>query len=359
MKNKQFMPRISLLLGVLALLASGVTLAAVKHPGAKAFAARVASQHDVSEQHILQLLDKAERKQSIIDAMRRPAEALPWHDYRDIFLTSLRIRGGIAFYKTNKALLQQVAQEYGVDPQYIVAILGVESNYGTNTGNYRVLDALVTLAFHYPPREDFFRGELETLLTMPATQLPGPLLDIHGSYAGAMGWGQFMPSSIQAYARDEDDDGHIDLVLSMPDIFASIANYLAQHGWQHGQPVAIPATRGRSAGAVDTDHSETIYTAAQLEQRGYQPNRQVAGDTPATLLKLDAADGDAYWVTFNNFHVITRYNHSPLYAMAVTQLAKAIAAGVHATEGGKPVASGHGPDPVATDHQLRAAGSAP
>ncbi len=307
----------------------GAVSAGEKHPGETAFAERVARDHKVSVEELKTWLEEADRKQSIIDAMRRPAESLPWPDYRGIFLTSGRIASGVAFYEDNKALLDRVAAKYGVDPQYVVAILGVESNYGLNTGSYRVLDALVTLAFHYPPRADFFRGELEKFLTMPSSQLPGPREDIKGSYAGAMGWGQFMPTSVAAYARDEDGDGHIDLVHSLPDITASIANYLARHGWQMGQPVAIPAQRSAAAGSVKTSRSKVIHTVGSLARQGYTIDGGPGNDTPATLLQLEVGSEKKDWLTFKNFYVITRYNHSPLYAMAVTQLAKAIVAGVH------------------------------
>ncbi len=327
MNKKPFLQSFVLVAASFAMAASGALLAAEKHPGEKAFAAQVAKHHKVSEAQILATLNQAERKQSIIDAMRRPAEAKPWKDYRALFMTPLRIGGGIAFYKTNRELLDRIADKYGVEPQYIVAILGVETNYGTNTGSYRVLDALVTLAFHYPPRQKYFRGELEKLLTMPATQLPGPVIDIKGSYAGAMGWGQFMPTSVAAYARDEDGDGHIDLVDSLPDILGSVANYLARHGWKRGQPLVVGTQPSPNAAHIKRDHSKTLYTVGQLEARGYAPVSKVPADTPATLLKLDAVEGDRYWLTFNNFYVITRYNRSPLYAMAVTQLAEAIAAG--------------------------------
>lgn len=327
MNKKPFLQSLALVTASVAMAASGALLAAEKHPGEKAFAAQVAKYHKVSETDILATLNQAERKQSIIDAMRRPAEAKPWKDYRALFMTPLRISGGIAFYQANHALLERIADKYGVDPQYIVAILGVETNYGTRTGTYRVLDALVTLAFHYPPREKYFRGELEKLLTMSATQLPGAVIDINGSYAGAMGWGQFMPTSVAAYARDEDGDGHIDLAGSLPDILGSVANYLAEHGWKRGQPVVVGTQPTPDAVHVKCNHSKTLYTVGQLEARGYAPVSKIQADTPATLLKLDAADGDRYWLTFNNFYVITRYNRSPLYAMAVTQLAEAIAAG--------------------------------
>lgn len=302
--------------------------ARAEHPGQAEFLQQLAERHPgVDSVQLAALLDQAERKQSIIDAMKRPAESLSWAKYRKIFMTPTRIAAGKAFLKLHRDLLEKVAARHQMDPEYIVAIIGVETNYGLITGDYRVLDALVTLSFYYPPRAEFFRGELEKLLTMPATQLPGSLIDIRGSYAGAMGWGQFIPSSIAAYARDEDQDGHIDLMRSLPDIFGSVANYFAQHGWQPGAPVALPATRDADAGSVKVDHSRTIHTVGGLAAEGYHLTEQVPASSEATLLRLDGAEGEEYWITFDNFYVITRYNHSPLYAMAVHQLASAIAGG--------------------------------
>ncbi|HET8900270.1 MAG TPA: lytic murein transglycosylase B [Rhodanobacteraceae bacterium] len=311
-------------LSCLLLLVGGVAAAGQTHPGAAKFAHDVAARHGLSEQHVLDILGQAERQQSILDAISRPAESKPWKDYRPIFLTAARIDGGVAFFDGNRALLKRIADKYGVDPAYIVAIIGVETSYGVNIGKYRVLDALATLAFYYPPRQTFFRGELEKLLTLPEHQLPMPIIDLKGSYAGAMGWGQFMPSSIAAYARDEDGDGHINLYDSLPDIIGSVANYLSEHGWKRGAPVAISAQVAVNAKPVVTEKSKPIYTVGKLEALGYAPTGSVAAATAATLLQLDGSQGQESWLTFGNFQVITRYNRSPLYAMAVTQLANAI-----------------------------------
>ncbi|MGH8191077.1 MAG: lytic murein transglycosylase B [Rhodanobacteraceae bacterium] len=275
------------------------------------------------------LLDGAVVKQRILDAISRPAESKPWSAYRPIFLNPERIDEGISFYRRHRALLEQVSKQYGVPPQFIVAIIGVETNYGAITGNYRVLDALVTLAFHYPPRANYFRGELKTLLELPPGKLPGPITDIYGSYAGAQGLAQFMPSSIRDFAVDADGDGHINLFASLPDAFASIANYFRIHGWQTGQPVAVRADP--SATAAKAPVYENALPKTPLEQftaDGYAPTAQVDPSLPANLLTLDGAAGPEYWLTFRNFYVITRYNKSPMYAMAVTQLADAIARGV-------------------------------
>ncbi|MGN6790358.1 MAG: lytic murein transglycosylase B [Rhodanobacteraceae bacterium] len=274
------------------------------------------------------LLDGAVVKQSIIDAMTRPAEKKPWRQYRPIFLNPERIHEGVVFYRQHRALLDQIGQQYGVPPQYIVAIIGVETNYGAVTGSYRVLDALVTLAFHYPPRAPYFRGELKTLLELPANKLPGPIPGIYGSYAGAEGLAQFMPSSIRDYAVDADGDGHINLMASLPDAFASIANYFRAHGWQTGQPVAVQAQP--SATAAPPPAYENTMPTRPLESftaAGYAPTAHEDPSRPATLLTLDGASGPEYWLTFQNFYVITRYNKSPMYALAVTQLADAIARG--------------------------------
>ena len=268
-------------------------------------------------------------KQGILDAISRPAESKPWSAYRPIFMNAERIAEGVVFYRQHHALLDQIGEQYGVPPQFIVAIIGVETNYGANTGSYRVLDALVTLGFHYPPRASYFRGELKTLLELPANKLPGPIPDIYGSYAGAEGLGQFMPSSIRDYAVDGDGDGHINLMASLPDAFASIANYFRAHGWQSGQPVAVRAAP--SASAAPPPAYQRVMPTMPLEQftaDGYAPTAREDPSLPANLLTLDGADGPEYWLTFRNFYVITRYNRSPMYALAVMQLADAIARGV-------------------------------
>ncbi len=274
---------------------------------------------------IAALLRQAQVQDAVLQAISRPAEHTKiWAEYRPIFLGSRRIDQGATFMRAHRVLLQKIATKYGVAPQYIVAILGVETRYGRVTGKYRVLDALTTLAFHYPPRASFFRTQLAALLALPPQQLPAPLPDLYGSYAGAMGWSQFMPLSLQRYGIDGDGDGRIDLWNSLPDILASTAHYLAAHGWQRGQPVAMPAVLGKSTAEVPVQRSKTLYEVEALEARGYAPSAPVAAELPATLLTLQGAYGPEYWITFANFEVITQYNRSPLYAMAVTQLAEAI-----------------------------------
>lgn len=274
------------------------------------------------------LLDGAVVQPAILAAISRPAESKPWNAYRAIFVTPQRIDAGIAFLRQHQALLTEIANQYGVAPQYVVAIIGVETNYGAHTGDWRVLDALTTLAFHYPPRAAFFREQLKTLLELPANRLPGPLAEIHGSYAGATGLAQFMPTSIRDFAVDADGDGHVNLLASLPDAFASIANYFRAHGWQPGQPVAVqaaPSARAIPAPAYPSTPPQAV--VAQWTAEGYAPTAHVDPSLPANLLTVAGTTGPEYWLTFPNFYAITRYNKSPLYALAVMQLANAIARG--------------------------------
>lgn len=311
-------------------LAIGATIPAraATHPGQAGLVQEVARDTGKDPQALNALLDGAQRQQSILDAISRPAESKPWKDYRPIFVTDKRIDDGIAFYREHRELLERIGKQYGVAPEYIVAIIGVETSYGRNTGNYKVLDALVTLGLYYPPRAKFFREQLKELLEMPASHLAGPLDQLTGSYAGAQGWGQFMPTSIRDFAVDEDHDGHIDLQRSLPDIFASVANYFAKHGWVSGEPVAVRALADASAEPVTVKDSKPLWPLEQFEAWGYAPLQRISPAQPTTLLELDGANGPEYWFTFQNFYVITRYNRSPMYAMAVNQLAQAIAAGV-------------------------------
>ncbi len=315
-----------LLLGVMS------PLHAATHPGQDELVREVVRDTGKDPVALNALLDQAVRQQSILDAISRPAEAKPWKDYRPIFLTDRRISDGVTFYRQHRALLEQIGQRYGVPPQYIVAIIGVETSYGGNTGSYKVLDALVTLGLYYPPRAKFFREQLKELLEMPDNHLAGPLDTLIGSYAGAQGWGQFMPTSIRDFAVDADGDGRIDLRHSLPDIFASVANYFAQHGWVNGGPVAARAQPDVAAKAITVQDSKPQWPLEQLEAWGYAPVQPLAPGEMTSLQTLQGEHGTEYWFTFQNFYVITRYNRSPLYALAVQQLATAIDDGVRTAD---------------------------
>ncbi|OOG46465.1 lytic murein transglycosylase B [Rhodanobacter sp. C06] len=317
---------------VLLLIVASMPVFADTHPGQSALVQEVARDTGKDPVALNALLDQAKLQQSIIDAMNRPAESKPWSAYRPIFLTPQRIDDGVAFYREHRALLESIGKQYGVAPQYIVAILGVETSYGRNTGKYKVLDALVTLGFYYPKRAKYFRQQLKTLLELPDNHLAGPLDTLAGSYAGAQGWGQFMPDSIRDYAVDADGDGRIDLMNSLPDILASVANYFAKHGWVDGGPVAARAQPDGAAKPLGDWQAKPQWPLEQLEAWGYAPFQHLNPGEPTSLLTLDGLSGPEQWFTFNNFQVITTYNRSPMYAMAVNQLAQAIMDGVRSAD---------------------------
>jgi membrane-bound lytic murein transglycosylase B len=328
-QGKSNMLKRALLLAVVSILSSACQ--AQQHPGAEAFAEKAAAEHGLDPAAVTALLEDARFKQSIVDAMTRPAEGKDWFEYRPIFLTDKRIEGGVEFWRENAELIRQAAERFEVDPEVIVAIIGVETFYGRITGGYRVLDALTTLSFYYPAelrdRSEFFSNELMDFLLLG--QEEGlPLRDVEGSYAGAMGLGQFMPSSYLEYAVDLDGDGRRDLWDSLADVIGSVANYLHRHGWQPGQPVASRA--GVSADAdmelVSRSNLKPGKTVAELAGSGFVPVDPVPSNTPGAVTRLREEAGDSYWLTFQNFYVITRYNRSPLYAMAVHDLSQAILA---------------------------------
>ncbi len=287
-----------------------------------AFAQDMAERHGFDASQISQTLSGAERRQDILDAISRPAEAKPWFEYRPIFLTPSRIGGGVEFWDRHETLISRASDEFGVDPAVIVAIIGVETRYGEITGRYRVLDALATLAFHYPPRSSFFRRELEEFFLLGRDE-PFELTEVKGSYAGAMGYGQFIPSSYRAYAVDFDDDGRRDL-WQPADAIGSVANYFHEHGWRPGEPVAVRAEVAPNARPIADAPIKPEWSLAELAQRGFTPEQPVEAGPEATLIALEQPDGNEYWLGFHNFYVISRYNRSALYSMAVLQLSRAI-----------------------------------
>lgn len=320
-------PRVALMLAALA--AASVTAADTPDPvdptAVQAFVDDMTSEHGLERSDVETLLGDARHQQDIIDAIRSPAEALPWHRYQRIFLQDDRIKEGVAFWNENSATLDRVHDEFGVDPAVIVAIVGVETRYGQHPGQHRVLDALYTLAFDYPPRSGFFRSELAHFLLLVEEEGLDPH-DIRGSYAGAMGMPQFISSSYRHYAVDGSGNGQRDLMNDTEDALASVGNYFGEHRWRPGEPVASPA---HVAEGVDTqpflgDGQRPTTTVGDLRAAGVTPEADYADDAEAVLLELDGPQGTEHWVGLYNFYVITRYNHSPLYALAAFQLAEAI-----------------------------------
>ena len=297
----------------------------IKRTEVKEFITHMSKAYGFKKGALRKLLKSAASQPAIIDAMSKPAEkAKLWYEYRPIFLNERRIREGTEFWVAHRQALDQASIKSGVAPEYLAAILGVETYYGRLTGTYRVLDALVTLSFDYPPREKFFRDELEQylLLTRDAHLDPKTL---KGSYAGAMGAPQFMPSNYRRYAVDADANGRIDLWNDWPDVCASVGNYLKEHGWNTGEPVLEEATvPPEKAGDLDGRKLALSETIASLEAKGVSFDTSLPPEAPAILIAADEPDGVHWRVGYNNFFVITRYNHSPLYAMAVYELATAM-----------------------------------
>ncbi len=311
---------------LLAVLASAcASMSASFSSKAEDFALEMAAKHQLDRQQISALMANARFQQDIIDAISRPSEAKPWHQYRPIFVTDSRAKGGVEFWNENAALLQQAEQVYGVPPEIIVAIIGVETRYGAHQGRYRVLDALSTLAFGYPPRGKFFRRQLEEFLLLSRDEQIAAD-EIVGSYAGAIGMPQFIPQSYRSYAVDFDADGRRDLVASMADIIGSVANYFQRHGWQAGGKVAIPATvTGSEYKFYTTSERKLNSSVGELEKAGVKSEESLPAELQTALIELESApDEQEHWLGFHNFYVITRYNHSILYAMAVHQLSQQI-----------------------------------
>jgi membrane-bound lytic murein transglycosylase B len=291
-----------------------------------AFIDKMVENHGFARAELTTLLADAVIEQKILDAMARPAErVVPWFEYRNIFMTEQRIDAGVRFWTEHAATLEEMAARYGVAPEMIVAIVGIETYFGTRMGSYRVLDALATLAFAYPPRSAFFTSELESFLLLTREERVDPTAAL-GSYAGAMGAGQFIPSSYRAYAVDADADGKRDLWSDWDDVFGSVANYFAKHGWRTGEPVMEPATRAaRFAGPEPRNSLDLDDTVRSLTELGYVFTTTLPLDAPAAAYAFEAAGGGSeYWVGYHNFHVVTRYNRSTKYALAAHQLAQAI-----------------------------------
>jgi membrane-bound lytic murein transglycosylase B len=295
----------------------------VQRDDVQSFINDLAEQHGVDRDYASRVLAESQVQQSILDAMSRPAERVKaWHEYRDIFLTSKRINAGVEFYAEHRERLEIIEKQTGVPPEMILGIVGVESFFGRITGRHRVLDALVTLGFDYPPRAKFFRSELQHAFLL-ASEEQLELEELVGSYAGAMGPPQFIPSSYRAYAVDGDGDGKRDLINSWDDVLASVGNYFAAHKWQAGQPVAVRATL-KSHEIKPNEKLKPRYTVGKLSQSGVRFPTELDNDAAADLWALEGKSATEYWVGFDNLYVITRYNRSIMYALAAWQLGDSI-----------------------------------
>jgi len=306
----------------------------------EAFIEEMVRDHQFSADEIRTKLNNLQPNPQILEAISRPWEAKPWHQYHPIFLTDKRTEKGVAFWEQHAETLQRAEAELGVPAEIIVAIIGVETYYGGYKGKYGVLDALNTLGFYFEPRAKFFRKELKEYFILSREE-GFNVTELKGSYAGAMGWGQFISSSYRHYAIDFDGDGVRDLLNNPVDAIGSVANYFRKHGWQTGQPVAFPL---KNTNAAPQSHSKLQdqglvskalpleHTWQDIQQAGFALNHPAAAsvtlkpDVQSKLLAFKQPDSYEYWVALHNFYVITRYNHSPLYAMAVYQLSQNIKA---------------------------------
>ncbi|HHQ4599867.1 lytic murein transglycosylase B [Aeromonas veronii] len=286
--------------------------------------ALLAEQQQVPLAELQAAVASAQLRQEVLDTISKPWEAKPWHRYRPLFVTPDRIRDGQQFWQQHAETLARAEQTYRVPASLIVAIIGVETFYGRQMGRHPVLDSLYTLGFHYPERADFFAKEFAQLVVLAKEE--GWQLDaLKGSYAGAMGMGQFMPSSYRHYAVDFDGDGKRDLFANPVDAIGSVANYFASHQWRWGESVVEPAQIGLMAvEPLLRPEPELTQQWSELAAAGIELATPLAPQTPVKLLAFAQADGPEYWVARHNFYVITRYNRSPLYAMAVYQLSQAI-----------------------------------
>ena len=313
-------------LAVAGLLGAPQAMAAGEYansPQVGEFITEMTRDYGFASEQLSTLFADVERKQAILDAISRPAERVkPWKEYRPIFITDARISKGVAFWNEHAEALARAEKEYGVPAEIIVAIIGVETSYGGNTGSYRVIDALSTLAFDYPPRAPFFRKELREFLMLTREEQVDPA-SLKGSYAGAMGLPQFMPSSFRAYAVDFDGDGHIDIWNNPVDAIGSVASYFKRHGWVHGAPVVSRAqVRGERVDEGLTQGLDPVKNVGDLRTLGWASDDALRDDVPVTAFRLEGDEGAEYWMGLPNFYVITRYNRSAMYAMAVHQLSE-------------------------------------
>ena len=329
MKNRILVVAILLLVSVsCARAVDDVTPLDVDSPKVAAFIDEMVRDHAFDRDGLRDLLGQAEIKQSIIRKISTPAErTLTWAEYRRIFITKERINAGADFWREHREMLARINKETGVSVEMIVGIIGVETYFGRITGKDRVLDALTTLAFEYPRRAKFFRNELVQFLLLAREEELDATLPT-GSYAGAMGRPQFMPSSFRAYAVDATGDGKRDIWNNWADVAGSVANYFLEHGWRPAEQVVAQATlNGQWKGAVPEPRNtlKASETIESLSQKGVMFSTDLCADSKSELLTYEGANGIEHWVGFHNFFVITRYNRSAMYALAAYQLGQEIA----------------------------------
>lgn len=289
----------------------------------QAFINDMVANYGFNKKELISILNKAKYQPKIIESMNNPYEKKSWDAYKKLFLTQNRVDAGLEFLNANKEELIKVEKKYGVPANIIVAIIGVETLYGKRQGEYRVLDALTTLAFHYPKRSAFFTKELREYLLLCREQKISPTKYL-GSYAGAIGAPQFMPSSYRFYAVDASGNGQADLMNQNKDIIHSVANYFVKNGWKSDAEVAEPAkVSGKKYKKLSVNTKTAGYSFTDILSSGVKPSiSRMKHPKKAGLIRLETVNGHEYWIAYENFYVITRYNTSPQYALVVYLLAE-------------------------------------
>lgn len=305
---------------------AGASVNYAQRADVKQFIDEMVKQHDFDRVYLEKKFASAKRLDNVLESIAKPAEQeLTWKQYRPIFVTSKRSSKGKTFMQEHRETLGRAEKEYGVPVEIIASIIGVESYYGKHTGKYTIFDSLTTLGFDYPKRSAFFKSELKQFLLLSKEE-DIDVDEMTGSYAGAMGMPQFISSSYRRYAVDFDGDGKRDLWNSIPDVIGSVANYFSEHGWKKGDGVVFPAVVKNTSVVSEDNKLKPYATVEQFKKQGvsieHDSEKELDNKQLATLLKLEGKKGDEYWLGLKNFYVITRYNHSELYAMAVFQLSE-------------------------------------
>lgn len=322
MKIRQF-------LGIICLVFISSNASAIdpaKYPLLTEFINELVSKHNFDKSELNQLFANVKLKHNVVKAMKRPAEKMPWYRYKQLFVFDAQVTLGVQFWKQHERALARSSAKFGVAPEVIVAIIGVESRYGTTLGRYRIMDSLTTLMLLYPRRSNFFRQEMREFLLLTKEEGLDPLT-IKGSYAGAMGVPQFIASSYRHYAIDFNGDNKRDLISQPVDAIGSVANYLKKHKWKPNELIAseVKLSGNASPEKAVTKGLKTGTSVAQLRKHGVKPTSEVSKETRVGLVELEGEQGKIYRLGFDNFYVITKYNRSTLYAMAVYELSQKIA----------------------------------
>lgn len=326
LRNKLLRFILATFIGIISVSCSTAFASATLRPEIKHFIDEMVTEHGFIQSQLEAIFGQVQFQPAIIKLISTPPSSISWNQYRARFVNAQRIKNGVSFWNAHAQKLQQASQTFGVPEEIIVAIIGVETAYGATTGNHRVIDALTTLAFDYPRRAEFFRSELAQYLLLVREQ-NFDLFSLKGSYAGAIGIPQFMPGSYRRYAIDFDGDGKIDLTTNTADAIGSVANYLKEYGWEAGGPIITRAHVGVMSEfyqEILQAGIEPIHPIKKLRQANIIPLEKIDEERLATLIELKDDDNMQYWLGFNNFYVVTRYNRSTFYAMSVLQLADAI-----------------------------------